>query len=1154
MTTDNQEYPLGQSPDILGGSSSQTNELVNVAQTQPVIDNLGRASYRAVESIGVNIAQALTPSDTAFKLEDNWNDLTHGIPDEFHDNFYGITSMQEGLMERQHVLGMLEDQQMLMHSGLSGKVAMFLGSVTDLPSLLTAGTGGIIAGPRFAASMAGSTALAGTRIAKIAETAVIGAEYGAVGGAIEQGVDPIGDWTLIPDYVIGGMIFGGAVGTVLPKMSPELARQKLKDLHTEFNLRKEQGFPINPNEKPIRQDVPAGATTSAPSQDSVGAASQRTEPVDPVFRNTDTADLLKEVREKNIAEGWTGDTWDIDTYFNSNLASKASKRLYKAINKTLWASDFGYGFNSGSVILQHFVARALESPEGIVLNNRTAAILMPQYQTEVMFHVAKNYKPKYQQWLSETQSKQPTALAWNDLNIRQRFDREVMLELQNRYHDGVSHPNSSKAVKEMADAIDEASARAIEVLKGREGETPVQGAESLEATPGWYRQVWSGPSILKAIERAQMQFGAKDGRKLIRNSLSKSYQSLHKWDKATSDVVAGAVLNRAIAHADGVNTNLFRTASPDNFEYLREVLKNDLQTTGMTIEAIDKKVNELMKRIQQDTADRGKIKPLKKRNDVDLRTPIDGTDMTLLDLVEADINKTWSQYARVSAGSAGLARNGIQLHEVRSRWIPAARDELQSRGLPPLNEGYYEALETYFSGAAYSGGVNPWLRRMLSTTNLALLNSLGVTQSGEVGAAIGAMGLDNFIHAAPEITKGVFNGKLSPIHEDLQYIDSSIIGDHNIYRPELMQNETRAGARNTELGRHIDRLLAKGLRAQGFISGFYKVNQWMQQMSGNTLINRVGQIANGKYKMGDLRKQSLGFSPRNEQKIMEYFRNGTVEYRDGRVYDLHVNKWDYNTFQEFAAIINRNSAQSVQKGLRGEDAWWMHKDMGALLMHLKSFTFTAMHKQLIRNARLADPEALATTLFSLITAATAYTARQYLSGNQEKLDGVRLMKGMLNYSNLTAPIVQFSDPAFAALGMNDFQIGNFGNAHGGNNSLIAMPASFNVANRLWQAPGAAVRGLTGNMTKNDVYALQATPLLGNLYGMGYIANAMRDDIDARKRKEKQETAAQKKAQAPVNTEDNTSKDTTVQESDDRPDANVNSIDVINQVVKMGESQ
>ena len=1148
MAIDNQEIPLGQSPDLLGGSSSVTNDAVNVAQTQSVTNLIGRASYNTVESIGVNIAQALTPTDPDFKLDDNWDALTTGIPDEFHDNFEGITSLQEGLMERNHILGMLEDRQMLAHSGFTGAVAMFLGSVTDLPSLLTAGSGGSVAGPRFAAAMNSSTALVGTRVAKVAETAVIGGEYGAASGIVEVAADPLGDWTTIPDYVIGGMTFGAAVGTVLPKMSQELAQEKMNMLREEFNLRKEQGLPIHPNDKPIFQERPDAVNVEVVSEkdvpdsvkanfatDSVGSASRRTEPVDPVFRNQDTASLLKEVREKNIAEGWTGDTWDIDTYFNSNLVSKASKRLYKAVNKTLWASDYGYGFNSGSVIAQHLVARLLESPEGIVLNNRTAAILMPQYQTEIMLPVAKTYKSRYNQWLAEAKSQQTTALAWNDINIRQRFDREVMLELQTRYHDNTSHPNSSKSVKEMADAIDEASARAVDILKGRNGERSVNGAEELEATPGWYRQVWSGQSILKVVERAQTKFGAKDGRKLIKKAISSSYQKLHRWDKEIADRVAGAVVNNAIAREGGVNTNLFRLVSNDNGEYLREVLKND----GVS----DKFIDDLLDRIKIDTANRGKIKSLKSRNDIDLRTPIAGTDMTLLDLVEADINKTWSQYARSASGAASVARNGIQLHEIRSRWIPAIKDELQSRGAKPLSEGYYEALETYFSGGAYSNGVNPWLRRMLSTTNLALLNGLGVTQTGEVGAGIAAMGLDNFIHAAPEITKGVFNGKLSPIHEDLQYIDSSIIGDHNIYRPELLQNETRAGVVNSELERNIDQLLAKGARVQGFISGYYKVNQWMQQMSGNTLINRVGQIANGKYNMGDLRKQSLGFNPKNEKKIMEYFRNGTVEYRDGRVHDLHADKWDYSSWQEFAAIINRNSAQSVQKGLRGEDAWWMHKDTGAFLMHLKSFTFTAMHKQLIRNGRMADPEALATLFFSMITAASAYTARQYLSGQQEKLDGEKLIKGMLNYNNLTAPIVTFTDPAFGMLGMNDFQVGNFGNAHGGNNSLIAMPSSFNVANRISQIPGAAVRGLTGDLTKNDVYALQATPIFGNLYGMGYIANALKDDIDKRKREEKRQQAAVKQ---PVKAES-------------KPDITdpapvKDSKDVINEVIKMGEEQ
>lgn len=1165
------------SEDFSGRSATSSYQVQNRASDEGELSLLGRASLNLVEDASNWIARGLSDPDPKFNLDKNWKQLTDGIPLEYQDEFNSVRSMQEGMILKNRIKQTLEDRNILSNAGFRGTAASVLGAIGAPENLAMFGINGIYAGPKVA-SYLNTTALSGTRVANALEQGAIGAELSGAYAATQSAISPTGDWSDVPDAILNGMAFGAAIGSVLPAGSAAKSQEALKNVREEFAAHKANGMPQDRGERPVRKtteqqmaDLEADFDRSGQpadkrpafeaqmnelankriaemngtvGQDSVGAASQNTTPLDPKFRNDDTKALLKEVRQANVSDGLTGDVWDIESYFKQNPVSQFAQKIYGAVNKTPWASDFDLLFNSGSVIGQRMATQLFESPSGVgQMKNRTSAILHAQYQTEIMAPVAERYSTSYSKWLQENQNKTNSALAWNDINLRQKFDRQVMEELQNRYHDGVSNPKSSQSVKEMADAIDAGSARAAEILKGRKGEFAVKGAEELEPTSGWYRQVWSGSNILKAIERAQATFGAKDGKKLLKQTLAQSYMQLHKWDAEVADKVAGAVLNNAIAREAGVNTNLFRTMSNDNGEYLREILKND----GLS----EKYVDALMNRIKVDKLERGKIKPLKERNDVDLRTPVAGTDMTLMDLIEADINKTWTQYARTSAGAASTARNGIQVSEIASRWIPAIKDEIQARGAKPLPDGFYEALESYFSGRAYSGGINPWLRRMLSTTNLAFLNSLGVTQLGELGAGIAAMKLDNFIHAMPEELKYIFNGKRSPVHEDLKYIDSSIIGDFNIYRPELMQNEMRNGVHQSELSRNVDKLISNGSRIQGFVSGFYKVNQWMQRMSGNTLINRIHQIANGRT-MDELRMQNLGFTPKNTDRILKYFKDGTVEIRDGRVYSLNVNKWNSADFQEFAAIINRNSGQSVQKAFRGEDAWWMHKDVGAFLMHLKSFTFTAVHKQLIRNMRLADSEALMTYVFGLGTAAAAYTARQYLSGNQEKMDGERLVKGMLNYSNITAPIVTFTDPVFGILGMNSMQVGNYGNAYNGNNSLLSMPPSFNAINRLAGIPAAAARGvLPGvDMTKNDIYSLQAAPILGNLYGMGYIANSMRDDIDRKKRAEKKQQELDKQVQE----DEKLNKEQKRKKSAVNPKEVKTSKDVINQVTKMGEGQ
>lgn len=835
------------------------------------------------------------------------------------------------------------------------------------------------------------------------------------------------------------------------------------------------------------------------TEDSVGAASLRADSLDPEMK-PDTTALLGEVRTRMGREGLTGENWDTDSYFNKNAVSQAAKWLYKVISKTPWASDFDRLFMGDSTIGKFLGSQIFESPSGVGQQvNRTAAILQPQYNTAIAAPVLPHFKRHFKQWLKEKKSSDPDLVALNKIMLIRAFHREVELEMSYRYHDGVSNPHSSPAIRAFADLRDKASANAVLVQKGGEGERSVFGSENLEPTSGWSRQIWSGQSILNAIKRLEKEFGIRDGKDAIHRTMARSYRKLHGWSKKDADVVASAVLSRAIAHADGAHTNLFRLVTPEDADYLRQMLRDNGHSEDFAA--------KFMERIKGSRAERGKLASLKTRNDIDMREQIEGTSLQLVDLLDLDFNKTWSQYSRAVAGTAALARNGIHFHELMSRWIPAIKDEIAARGGKELPQGFYDAIPSYFSGKGYAGGLNPWVRRAMSLTNLSFLNSLGLTQMGEVGATIGALHLDNVIHSMPKELRYIFNGKLSPVHEDLKYIDSSIIGDHNIYQPHLLQNETRMedGVRN-ELANFLDRSLAKGAHIQGLASGFYKINQAMQRMAGGALIRRLWKISIGKDKgFSDLRARSLGFlDPKVQERIMEYFRNGTVEIRDGNVYSLNSHKWNTSDWNEFSAIINRNSAQVVQRGLRGEDAWWMHKDAGAFMMHLKSFTFTAMHKQLIRNARIADAESLATLLYGLGTAAAAYTARQYTSGNQDKMTGTKLIKGMLNYSNMTAPIIQFSDPAFSMLGMDSMTVGHYGNGHGGNTSLISMPPSFNAIDRIGHIPKAAVKTAAGTYTKDDVYALQALPILGNFYGMGYIAHAMRDDIDERKRKLKQE--------------------------------------------------
>ena len=1111
----------GTSEDLSLGSTSNEaaarNQGLDITNLQ-----LGKRAIRSDNYIAGAIQWAERQGnmpDPDFNLNDHWEELSQGVPLEYQDQFNSVRSLGEGKALRADILQELQDGRLIAGAGTRGMVASGLAGIIDADLPLTLLTDGSYAATKVGASFA-KAGLAGSKLEKIARTAAAGAEANAIVTTVGAVTRPTGTWEDVPSAVLGGAVFGSTLGTVLPRTAPELARRALNKTRDEFQSVRADGFPLRPDERPVAKMHPEEAALAEDpnmvtmevkikGQDSVGAASMRTDALDPEMK-PDTTALLGEVRTRMGREGLTGENWNPDSYFNKNAISQAAKWLYKVISKTPWASDFDRLFMGDSTIGKFLGSQIFESPSGVGQQvNRTAAILQPQYNTAIAAPVLPHFKRHFKQWLKEKKSSDPDLVALNKHDLIMAFHREVELEMSYRYHDGVSNPHSSPAIKAFADLRDKASANAVLVQKGGEGERSVFGSENLEPTSGWSRQIWSGQSILNAIKRLEKEFGIRDGKAAIHRTMARSYRKLHGWSKKDADVVASAVLSRAIAHADGAHTNLFRLVTPDDADYLRQMLRDNGHSEEFAA--------QFMKRIKGSQAERGKLASLKTRNDIDMREQIEGTPLQLVDLLDLDFNKTWSQYSRSVAGTAALARNGIYFHELMSRWIPAIKDEIAARGGKELPQGFYDAIPSYFSGKAYAGGLNPWVRRAMSLTNLSFLNSLGLTQMGEVGATIGALHLDNVIHSMPKELRYIFNGKLSPVHEDLKYIDSSIIGDHNIYQPHLLQNETRMedGVRN-ELANFLDRSLAKGAHIQGLASGFYKINQAMQRMAGGALIRRLWKISVGKDKgFSDLRARSLGFlDPKVQERIMEYFRNGTVEIRDGNVYSLNPHKWNTSDWNEFSSIINRNSAQVVQRGLRGEDAWWMHKDAGAFMMHLKSFTFTAMHKQLIRNARIADAESMATLLYGLGTAAAAYTARQYTSGNQDKMTGTKLIKGMLNYSNMTAPIIQFSDPAFSMLGMDSMTVGHYGNGNGGNTSLISMPPSFNAIDRIGHIPKAAVKTAAGTYTKDDVYALQALPILGNFYGMGYVAHAMRDEIDDRKKKKKQLEVSTKETPAP----------------------------------------
>lgn len=1097
----------------------------------------------------------LMETDPEYKVEDHLNSLKEGVPLEYWDRFGGTRSLAEAQQLKGEILSDLRDQTILAHSGAQGYAGYMLGGILDLDAPITFLSGGsyLEAKVGLNAAKAGrvgravSTGLSGLEQGAIVGTgraltsptgdwtdipqaAMGGLLFGtALGGAsskklsleeqanlsaanlrkyfaesVADGQAGTRDYTSSqPQDATFDMEVHRATVEEQAKVSENLKslEQQMADLE-----KKHDALPVGDEgrqqikdqmskladqriEEMKKQKLLSGDEQKAKrllnrEGDSVGASStsKDTGPDPYANLNEEGKRLKDEAVRFNQANG-LGTAGDFS--FPNTRAGRSARKMYDAIQKTPWAADFDRLWNSPSPVARSLAFKLLESPAGLVRNNRSAALLHDMYLSNITHDVNVNYEKAFNQWLKERKSSVPTAEAMSTPMLRDTFNKEFKVEMDSRYHDGGSHPDSTNAVKEFADHADNAYARAAEILRGRSGETSVRGAENLDVQSGYFPQRWSGQKIT-ALIRQMTADGISDARAVIERTLRDQYQELHGWDDKTAMAMAKAITRRAIAKERGIDTNVKRLLDQEGAEFATQMLMDN----GVKKELAEKVIEEL----KASKADSKNISSVKKRTDIDARTKISGTDYTINDMLDTDVVRVHTGYSRQVAGAAALARHGIQ----RSDWKDIVRaikdDEVGQAGKQVIPDDFYDGLYSHFSGGAIAGGLNPWVRRANQLTNLSLLNSLGLTQLAETGVNIAAMGVKVFMQTARKEVQELLHGRgNNQAMRELSKWLSPIDGEHMAIREDLMLDQMRNDPGHySELGNWLDRMGSKGQRIQGYVTGFYYVKQLQQRIAIRGMMHRLGEMYNEGKLISDRRLEDMGLSAKASERIGKYFKDGTIEYdADGGIKALNPEKWNPNDFEEFVNVLNRHTSQVVQRALKGEDSLWMHKDAGAMFMHLKNFTMLSLQKQLLRNARIMDTVSATGFLYGLGTAAAVYSARQGLAGREDKLDAEDIARGAFQLSNMTSVIPSFIDPVAQMTGLQDYKINNYG-TYGGGSPLIPIPPMFPTLSRLAMAPIGYKHLATGEYTKSDINAIQATPLIGNALGFTYIFNQLKE--------------------------------------------------------------
>lgn len=1035
--------------DLIGQTTPQS----NLASRQAEADLAESTSFG--ETVGAAFSQNIGPQlwntldqkfshrpEEGFDPQEWIQQNASDIPQYLHDRFSGTRSAAEAAELSERLTRDIQDQEILQAKGATGVAAQMLAGMVDIDLPLTL--------------MSGGTTKAATTAGRLAEGALRGGTAGVALGAVDVGVNPLSETADIVNYGLFGTVFGGAGGLALSKSTKAAA--------DEFNEARADGLQFTSPEE-FRE-----------SDRSLGAAYRGLDDID----ETDLSDGQKAELERSREtlrttadiDGNTVSDLLEDTQGTDDAAGKAGRRLGKAIQSTPGLRALFDDVAAGGSIMKAAAYDLLESPAGRVRNNRSASAYDDHYRNRLGTMSA----DVNDVWDDYAKSSQLGIRQRHDGTARDAFDRLVLRELDDRAWDvPEAQRTQDPHIKEAADRMDAYYKEDAQIKQGLEGETSLDGADSISHAPGHYTRQWDGASMRGLIRK-----GVK--RSDIEEMISIAYRKAHPELKAKGHdkVVAKAIVRRALSKEDGVDSGMLMTLNSDGQEFMRQMLKD----SGYTDEVFD----DILTGLKGKAEERGMLGTNKARIQLDMRTEHNG--LSMYDLIDTNLNRTMDRNTRRTAGASALARKGITNRAQQKQLIDAAVAEMVARGDTNVQK-HRETMEnmfTYFNGGLIAGGVNPWISRMRSLSSLALLNQMGLTQLGETGAQIAGVGMETWKHHAKAVFTGMGKaGKDSPLAKELQVFSGRLGEEHNLFRPEYslldeMQGDTGFAMELEKFISGLDVAMGKGRRLQGYISGFYFVKGTQQKIAVQSMADKVFQHI--KAGTGERQMQDIGIDPAQFKKYLD-----KVEWNEAGFADrLHMEDWDPVDAQDFAMALNRYSRQVVQQGMIGEDSQWWHTSMGAFFGYLKTFPLMAMQKQAARNLNMGSPQAVAMITMGLATAGTAYTAKQLING-KDMPTTTEMAKGAFGMSNMTGWFPMLFDPAAAILGMNDFRFNQFGRQTS-SSGILPIPAMVPTLNRMAHIPSALLP--TTQTSRNErISALKAAPLIGNAYGFSAIFNALR---------------------------------------------------------------
>tara|TARA_Y100000296_G_scaffold66371_1_gene78394 strand:+ start:23944 stop:27360 length:3417 start_codon:yes stop_codon:yes gene_type:complete len=1072
-----------------------------VDQDASLVDRMGQS---VVGTIAATLG--IKEDGTDFDQEKYRQELTENLPIHLHDDVLGMPTLESARRRAERYRKNAErDYRLSKQTGLDSAAVQFLGSMVDLDLPLILASGGTLAGVKTAAAAqrAAKAVGLGPRMARVAGDAAVGATGGAIAGTLTGSVEALttdsSDWADVSYIAMMSSIAGAGLGAGLGQIIPD---RLLHQRAAGYNMRRELLDGIERNKPEFNQLVdysalPDNAVQVTPRQgpvlieegvedaaaDSLSAAAATTVPRGPtITMNMDgmtpsQRDLSTRMHEWRFNSGFDIAKQDeMASYWTRVAAGADESVLGSAMGKVLnvSTSDWSSIYKSKSPSANYAAAEIFESASGVGRMTSTAAVHNEGFLTQQAVHTAQQLPKLRKEW------KKRSGYSVFDTDGDVAFQRALLLEMQARA-DGKTAGNRldriDPEVKDAADALDKSFSTSAQILRGRKADEAVEGAEELQHYSGYVPYLWSGRRMIEVAKLV--------GDKAVKKALAQGYIARGTFlSQEDAEKVANAVYKRFTDRARGVDAADARVMDIDN----RTSIENSLLESGMP----EAEVTRLMQGLTANAAERSKQGNLKTRNDIDLRTKIEGTDLALVDLMSANLDVNVAQYQRRVAGSAALARKGIRSKADRTQLIETIMREQEALGETVMDRGRLEAMFSAFDGGPRQGytrgfgkndGVDPYMGMLQRATRASLLQQLGLTQLMDFANSVAMNGVARSMDPIIDtITNRATKKDLNAFMEELEGIGVIVGKDHHLFTPHLNLDEVR----NQDAGgflKYAQPLMGNIERMTSYASGFYHIQSLQQKSAASgithNLMRRIKEVEgvltpgrNGE--LADRIIRDFGLDTEDVSEIFDLINKGVIDV-DGKYVKLNSNQWSDKLRENFGVGVLRSVNQQVQKGMAGESSAWMSSYMGSLLTQLKTFGLLALQKQLVRNIRVQRSQAYIPALWQLGFGYSVLSIRDKLNDKERSFEDRARLAAV--YNPMLGGVAMAIDPVSSMLGFDDFNVSPYGNYA----SFISVPATETV-DRLLQAPGAIRKWASGDDDWEDRRNMRSMFFM-NLYGM-----------------------------------------------------------------------